>query len=200
MYGKPRSSNPPAATSSSSRLSGSNALSRVLFSSKKSGGASNSPSSAIEDPNNLTAATETRLNSRGRFSLSSRSRKSSSYDVQQPRPRAEDLISPAGEDGQQQQQQLEQRDELPLYLQNIIMHHTHIAKPQHDTKLMKKLSKSILLPEDPSDPTAFTVTPGLTRPPKPPWCSNKPVLKIVGTFAFLMSLGIIIAILYMNCK
>lgn len=89
---------------------------------------------------------------------------------------------------------------LPQYIQNIIYHSQHAPpKPQHDAKLLKKLSKSILLPEDPSDPTAFTVTPGLTRPPKAPWCSSKPVLKIVGTFAVLMSLGIIIAIVYVNC-
>jgi hypothetical protein len=89
---------------------------------------------------------------------------------------------------------------LPQYIQNIIQHHQHISKPQHDTKLLKKLSKAILLPEDPSDPAAFTVTPGLTRSPKAPWCSSKPVVKIVGTFAVLMSLGIIIAIVYVNCE
>lgn len=89
---------------------------------------------------------------------------------------------------------------LPQYIHNIIVHHTHIAKPQHDTKLLKKLSKSIVLPEDPSDPAAFTVTPGLTRPPKPPWCSSKPVHKIVGSFVFLMSMGIILAIVYFNCE
>ena len=90
---------------------------------------------------------------------------------------------------------------LPQYIQNIIYHSQHAPpKPQHDAKLLKKLSKSILLPEDPADPTAFTVTPGLTRPPKAPWCSSKPVVKIVGTFAILMSLGIIIAIVYVNCE
>ena len=90
---------------------------------------------------------------------------------------------------------------LPPYIQNIIYHSQHApTKPQHDAKLLKKLSKSILLPEDPADPTAFTVTPGLTRPPKAPWCSSKPVVKIVGTFAILMSLGIIIAIVYVNCE
>ena len=90
---------------------------------------------------------------------------------------------------------------LPQYIQNIIYHSQHAPpKPQHDAKLLKKLSKSILLPEDPADPTAFTVTPGLTRPPKAPWCSSKPVLKIVGSFAILMSLGIIIAIVYVNCE
>ena len=90
---------------------------------------------------------------------------------------------------------------LPTYIQNIIYHSQHAPpKPQHDAKLLKKLSKSILLPEDPADPTAFTVTPGLTRPPKAPWCSSKPVIKIVGTFAILMSLGIIIAIVYVNCE
>ncbi len=89
---------------------------------------------------------------------------------------------------------------LPGYLENIIRHHTHIAKPQHDAKLLKKLSKHILLPEDPSDPAAFTVTPGLTRTPKPPWCSSRPVLKIAGTFAVFMSLAIIVAIFYMSCE
>ena len=65
---------------------------------------------------------------------------------------------------------------------------------------MKKLSKHILLPDDPEDPAAFTVTPGFTRPPRKPWCSSKPIHKIVGTFAFLMTLGIIAAVLYANCK
>eukprot|EP00095_Tigriopus_kingsejongensis_P008186 maker-scaffold405_size181423-snap-gene-0.40 protein:Tk08186 transcript:maker-scaffold405_size181423-snap-gene-0.40-mRNA-1 annotation:"hypothetical protein EAI_00434" len=89
---------------------------------------------------------------------------------------------------------------LPKYIQNIIVHQQmHTPKPhQNDTKMMKKLSKQIVLPDDPSDPAAFTVTPGITRPAKPPWCSSKPVLKIVGTFAFMMSLGIILAIVYMN--
>lgn len=88
---------------------------------------------------------------------------------------------------------------LPKYMHNIIVHQQmHEKKPQDESKLMRQLAKSIMLPDDPSDPAAFTVTPGLTRPPKPPWCSSKPVLKIVGTFAFMMSLGIIIAIIYLN--
>lgn len=90
---------------------------------------------------------------------------------------------------------------LPKYMHNIIVHQQmHEKKPQDESKLMRQLAKSIMLPDDPSDPAAFTVTPGLTRPPKPPWCSSKPVLKIVGTFAFMMSLGIIIAIIYLNCE
>jgi len=89
---------------------------------------------------------------------------------------------------------------LPKYLQHIIAHHTHISKPQHDAKLLKKLSKAIVLPEDPGDPAAFTVTPGLTRKPKPPWCGSKPVLKNVGCFVIIMSLIILGAIFYMNCE
>ena len=93
---------------------------------------------------------------------------------------------------------------LPQYIQSIIAHQAHVAqtlmRPQHEEKLLKKLSKAIILPEDPSDPSAFTVTPGLTRPPKPPWCSSDPVVKIVGTFAVLMSIGIIVLVLIMNCE
>ena len=65
---------------------------------------------------------------------------------------------------------------------------------------MKKLSKSIWLPDDPEDPAAFTQTPGFTRTSKKPWCSSKPVYKIVGTFALFMTLGLVVIILYSNCK
>lgn len=93
------------------------------------------------------------------------------------------------------------RHVLPQYLENIIHHHAHMAvDTKKDSKFIKKMSKAIVLPEDPSDPGAFTVTPGLTRPPKAPWCSSEPVLKIVGSFAVLMSLAIIAAIVYMKCE
>jgi len=65
-------------------------------------------------------------------------------------------------------------------------------------KHLKKLSKHIMLPDDPEDPAAFTLTPELARPPRKPWCSSKPIPKIVGTFAFLMTCGIIAVILYAN--
>ena len=76
-----------------------------------------------------------------------------------------------------------------------------MSKEQHvDARAMKKLSKHIMLPEDPSDPAAFTVTPGLTRRPDKPWCSSKPVLKIVGTFALVMTLLILAASVYLICE
>ncbi|XP_040568620.1 uncharacterized protein [Lepeophtheirus salmonis] len=87
---------------------------------------------------------------------------------------------------------------VPHYLENIIQNSHNINKPQHDAKLMKKLSKCIIIPENPEDPAAFTVTPGFTGTPKPPWCSSKPVQKIVGTFVILMSLGILAAVLYVS--
>lgn len=95
--------------------------------------------------------------------------------------------------------------QLPQCIQNIILqHHWHLTRaphiPEAKEKHLKKLSKHILLPDDPEDPAAFTISPELTRPPRKPWCSSKPVPKIVGTFAFLMTCGIIVAILYANCK
>ena len=95
--------------------------------------------------------------------------------------------------------------QLPQCIQNIILqHHWHLTRapriPEAQEKHLKKLSKHILLPDDPEDPAAFTVSPELTRPDRKPWCSSKPIPKIVGTFAFLMTCGIIVAILYANCK
>ena len=95
--------------------------------------------------------------------------------------------------------------QLPQCIQNIILqHHWHLTSaptlPDAKEKHFKKLSKHIMLPDDPEDPAAFTLTPELTRPPRKPWCSSKPIPKIVGTFAFLMTCGIIAAILYVNCK
>ena len=74
------------------------------------------------------------------------------------------------------------------------------AKAKAEAKYMKKLSKSIWLPDDPEDPAAFTQTIGFTRTARKPWCSSKPVCKIVGTFALLMTLGIVAFILYVNRK
>ena len=95
--------------------------------------------------------------------------------------------------------------QLPQCIQNIILqHHWHLTQapnlPEARAKHLKKLSKHILLPDDPEDPAAFTVTPEFTRPPRTPWCSSRPTHKIVGTFAFLMTLGILAAILYASCK
>ena len=95
--------------------------------------------------------------------------------------------------------------QLPQCIQNIILqHHWHSTRephlPEAREKHLKKLSKHILLPDDPEDPAAFTLTPELTRPPRKPWCSSKPIPKIVGTFAFLMTCGIVAAILYVNRK
>ena len=95
--------------------------------------------------------------------------------------------------------------QLPQCIQNIILqHHWHLTRapelPEAREKHLKKLSKHIMLPDDPEDPAAFTLTPELVRPPRKPWCSSKPIPKIVGTFAFLMTCGIIAVILYANCK
>lgn len=95
--------------------------------------------------------------------------------------------------------------QIPQCIQNIILqHHWHLTRepelPEAREKHLKKLSKHIMLPDDPEDPAAFTLTPELARPPRKPWCSSKPIPKIVGTFAFLMTCGIIAVILYANCK
>ena len=78
--------------------------------------------------------------------------------------------------------------------------------PPQNPKMIKKMSRTITLPEDPSDPTAFTV-PYDAYDSK--WHSkhltsrsrrSRQVIKIVGTFSFLMTMGIVITVLLCLCK
>jgi len=90
--------------------------------------------------------------------------------------------------------------ELPLCLQNIILQHVQNAETfpdkSSDKKMKKKMSKFFVVPEDPSDPVAFTETfPDQKRNKSKGCCGAKPVHKIVGIFTFLMSAGILIIII-----
>ena len=90
--------------------------------------------------------------------------------------------------------------ELPLCLQNIILQHVQNAETfpdkSSDKKMKKKMSKFFVVPEDPSDPVAFTETfPDHKRTTSKGCCGAKPVHKIVGIFTFLMSAGILIIII-----
>ena len=50
--------------------------------------------------------------------------------------------------------------ELPLCLQNIILQHVQNAEtvPDRSKEVKKKMAKFFVVPEDPSDPAAFTET------------------------------------------
>jgi len=92
-------------------------------------------------------------------------------------------------------------DEIPPCVRNVILQQLQSPRPPSNPKMIKKLSKTINLPDDPSDPTAFTVfhdqhlqfynIPKYKSRSK----SSRQVAKIVGTFSFLMTMGIIILVL-----
>ena len=95
------------------------------------------------------------------------------------------------------------RNEIPPCVRNVILQQLQSPKPPENPKMIKKLSRTITLPEDPSDPTAFTI-------PYDQYlkCKNsqsrsrrsRQVIKIVGTFSFLMTMGIVITVLLCLCK
>jgi len=91
-------------------------------------------------------------------------------------------------------------DEIPPCVRNVIFQQLQSPRPPYNTKMMKKLSKIINLPDDPSDPTAFTQFHDHTMYYNIPKCKSRSkrsrqVAKIVGTFSFLMTMGIIILVL-----
>jgi len=90
-------------------------------------------------------------------------------------------------------------DEIPPCVRNVILQQMQkpTPNPTHTIKMMKKLSKNINVPDDPSDPTAFTQDPMYCNVPKYKSRSkrSRQVAKIVGTFSFLMTMGIIITVL-----
>ena len=90
------------------------------------------------------------------------------------------------------------------------MHQIKSPRPPANPKMMKKLSKTITLPEDPYDPTAFTLTGfdhydqhSLMRRQqikKANSRKSRQVVKIVGSFSLLMTIGIVITVLCFLCK
>ena len=97
-------------------------------------------------------------------------------------------------------------DEIPPCVRNVILQQLQSPKPPTHPKMMKKLSKIIDLPDDPSDPIAFTQNfhdhPMYCNMPKYKSRSkrSRQVAKIVGTFSFLMTMGIVITVLCFLCK
>jgi hypothetical protein len=63
--------------------------------------------------------------------------------------------------------------------------------------MKKKMAKFFVVPEDPSDPVAFTETfPDIKRKSSSKkCCASKPVHKIVGFFSIIMTLGILVTII-----
>ena len=59
-------------------------------------------------------------------------------------------------------------DEIPPCVRNVILQQLQkpTPNPTHTIKMMKKLSKNINVPDDPSDPTAFTQDPMYCNVPK----------------------------------
>jgi len=99
-------------------------------------------------------------------------------------------------------QHSEHHSEIPPCVRKVIMQQLQSpTPPPQNPKMIKKMSRTITLPEDPSDPTAFTV-PYDAYDSK--WHSkhltsrsrrSRQVIKIVGTFSFLMTMGIVITVL-----
>ena len=80
---------------------------------------------------------------------------------------------------------------------------------ENPKKKIKKLSKTITLPEDPYDPTAFTLhfdqydEYSLMRRQQMKNAKarkSRHTVKVVGSFSFLMTIGIIITVLCFLCK
>jgi len=91
-------------------------------------------------------------------------------------------------------------DEIPPCVRNVILQQLQSPRPPNNPKMIKKLSKTITLPDDPSDPTAFTVFHDHTMYYNIPKYKSRSkrsrqVAKIVGTFSFLMTMGIVILVL-----
>ena len=96
-------------------------------------------------------------------------------------------------------------DEIPPCVRNVILQQLQSPRPPNNPKMIKKLSKTITLPDDPSDPTAFTVFHDHTMYYNIPKYKSRSkrsrqVAKIVGTFSFLMTMGIVILVLCLLCK
>lgn len=86
--------------------------------------------------------------------------------------------------------------EIPPCVRKVIMQQLQSpTPPPHNPKMIKKLSRTITLPEDPSDPTAFTIPYDASKHLPSRSRRSRQVIKIVGTFSFLMTMGIVITVL-----
>lgn len=90
-------------------------------------------------------------------------------------------------------------NEIPPCVRNVILQQLqNPTPPPQNPKMIKKLSRTITLPEDPSDPTAFTIPYDQYLKCKSLQSRSRrsrQVIKIVGTFSFLMTMGIVITVL-----
>ena len=95
-----------------------------------------------------------------------------------------------------------EKPELPLCLQNIILQHVQNAQTSHDKyKEMRKSPKYFVVPEDSTNPVAFTETfPQQKKARARPCRGKKPVHTVVGIFTFIMSMAILIIIVCVYCK
>ena len=91
--------------------------------------------------------------------------------------------------------------EIPPCVRKVIMQQLQSpTPPPQNPKMIKKLSRTITLPEDPSDPTAFTIPYDASKHLPSRSRRSRQVIKIVGTFSFLMTMGIVITVLLCLCK
>ena len=95
-------------------------------------------------------------------------------------------------------------NEIPPCVRNVILQQLQSpTPPPQNPKMIKKLSRTITLPEDPSDPTAFTIPYDQYLKCKSLQSRSRrsrQVIKIVGTFSFLMTMGIVITVLLCLCE
>jgi len=93
------------------------------------------------------------------------------------------------------------QEEIPPCVRNVILQQLQSPRPPTNPKMIKKLSKTIHLPDDPSDPAAFTLSHDhplfydLSLKNRSKSRRSRQVVKIVGTFSFLMTMGIVITVL-----
>ena len=90
------------------------------------------------------------------------------------------------------------------------MHQIKSPRPKKSnaTKMIKKLSKTITLPEDPNDPTAFTLhldqydhySLMRRQQKKNTTGTSSNLVKIVGSFSIFMTIAIVITVLCFLCK
>ena len=94
------------------------------------------------------------------------------------------------------------KPELPLCLQNIILQHVQNAQTSHEKyKELKKSPKYFVVPEDPTNPVAFTENfPHQKKFRTRRCCGSKPVHTVVGVFTFIMSMAILIIIICVYCE
>ena len=100
--------------------------------------------------------------------------------------------------------------DIPPCVRNVIMHQIKSPRPKktNANKMIKKLSKTITLPEDPNDPTAFTLhldhydhySLMRRQQKKKATGTSSNLVKIVGSFSLFMTIAIVITVLCFLCK